>query len=85
MSAFSKRDIIKTEISVAGILLTCIGGVLVLAHFIIFSMLKPAEEKEVIYEESSLNDPEPLIEEYTEQSDGGAISWQHEERKEEIE
>lgn len=68
------------ENSVAGIILTCIGGVMVFAHFIIFSMLKLAEEKEIVQEESFNSEPEPLIEEYTEQHDDCGISRQHEEQ-----
>lgn len=57
------------ENSVAGILLTCIGGVMVLAHFVIFFMLKLAEEKEAVQEEWDINEPEPLIEEYVPNDD----------------
>ena len=55
--------------SVVGILLTCIGGVMFLAHFIIIAMLKLAEEKEAVHEEAYINEPEPLIEEYSQEND----------------
>lgn len=40
-----------------------------MAHFVIFSILKLAEEKEAVQEEWVINEPEPLIEEYAPNDD----------------
>lgn len=62
--------LVCVEGSVVGVILTCVGGVMLLAHVFIFALLKLTEEKESAWEGMlNENEPEPLIEEYTDRND----------------